>query len=72
MIDKIVISKDRTRATIYFTNRGPVNLYSDQGTVLVLVDIIITPIGFRSYSEYSQRVKSSQDDTQIVNIKDIA
>lgn len=64
MIDKIVVSKDRTKATVFYTNRSPVNLYSDSGTVLELVDIILAPIGFSTYTEYCYRLKVSQDDTQ--------
>lgn len=71
-IDKIIVNTNRTKATIFYINRSPVNLYSDIGQVLTLLDFIIAPLGYNSYVKYLRRLKSSQEDTQPIDLIKIA
>lgn len=71
MIDKIVLSSDRTRATIYFTDRPNFNIYSDTGQVELLVFDLISLIGTNISSNYSSiqdYITSVYGDTVIIDL----
>lgn len=75
MIDKIVLSRDRTRATIYFTNRSNFGVYSDIGQVELLVLDLIGPIGSNSissnYDSVIDYIDSQYSDTIIIDINEL-
>ena len=71
MIDKIMLSQDRTTATIYYTNRGNFNLYHSEAKVLDLLAWFLLPIESTCYDITWTGLISSQEDTAIINIEDL-
>jgi len=65
MIDKIVLSKSHTRATIYLINGKHLTLCHSEGRVLDLVTWYLVPI--QSRVESMAVLISSEQDTQIIN-----
>lgn len=67
MLDKIVLSQDRTQATLYFTNREPFNLYHSEGLVLDLVALFLAPYGASQDVTWASYT-SSLEDTAVIDI----
>ena len=71
MIDKIVLSTDRTTAIIYFTDRPNFTVYSDTGNVELLLLDLISPIGNNissNYSSLSDYLTSIYSDTLEIDL----
>ena len=71
MIDKIVLSQDRTRCTLYYTNREPFNLYHSEAKVLDLLAWFLLPIESSHYDITWDGLMMSQEDTAIINIESL-
>jgi hypothetical protein len=67
MIDKIVMSQDRTRAVIHYTTGRKLELYHSEAKVADLIADILKPIG--SQIETMNQLLMSQCDTAIIDIK---
>lgn len=70
MIDSIIISSDRTRAIIYYTNRRPLGLSHDRGLVLDLIAFFISPL--KTNSEVTWNALISEDEvTKSIDLNEI-
>lgn len=58
---KIMVSKDRKTATIYFSKRGPFGLYCSEGRVLDLLAIFLKPIECPHEITWDQLVNSENE-----------
>jgi len=60
MVDSIIVSRDRTRAIIYYTDRRPLGLSHDKGLVLDLVAFFISPL--KANSDITWNALISEDE----------
>jgi hypothetical protein len=69
MIDKIILSTDRKSATIHYDTHS-VGLYHSEAKVLDLLAVILNPANttVSTWDEYTEIIKSSQEDTVIIKI----
>ena len=72
MIDKIIVSQDRTQIIIYFTDRPNFGLYHSEAKVLDLLAWFLLPIGNTNYDITWDNVMSSQEDTQSIDLRKVA
>lgn len=72
MLDKVYYKSDK-EVILIFTNRPPLILSSDVG-VLGLLNEFLAPLSSEctTLSEYAYRVKISKEETQIINLEDVA
>ncbi len=65
MIDKVIVSKDRTQAIIYFINKSCLTVYHDKGLVLDLVAWFMLPVGNTNHDITWDGLLASDENTDI-------
>lgn len=71
MIDKIVVSQDRTYGMIYYTNREPIEMYHSEAKVVELILWLLTPTNIQLQDFTVKALISSLDDTAIIDLNDL-
>lgn len=73
MLNKIYYRSNK-EVVLIFTHRSPVALWSSDGKVLELMDEFLAPLHSEcaTLSEWNRRVQSGQEDTQVINLDEVA
>ena len=72
MFDKILYINSRC-VVIFFTHRTPVTVSSSDGNAMDMADELLSPnFNFVTLSDYQRAVASSEEDTQIINLEEVA
>jgi len=77
MLDKVYYNS-KYQVTLIFTHRGPVTLWSGEGKILEFLDMFLAPMNgefnneCKTLSEYHRLLKSSEEDTMIINLDEVA
>lgn len=73
MLDKVYY-KSRYEVVLFYTHRSPVTLWSGSGNILEFLDEFLAPLGNEctTLSEYVRRVAASEEDTQVINLDEVA
>lgn len=73
MLDTIYYRSER-EVVLIFTDRSPFTLYSSSGRVIELLDEFLAPINTEcaTLTEWNQRLKAAEGDTQIIDLDKVA
>jgi len=65
----LVQAKSQDCIVVYFDNRSPITVTSDNGTAKLLVDKLLSPRGDMTLSEYQRIMEMEDEITEIVSIE---